>query len=1632
MKLLHLFEKRVPKVSFPKLFEATKIGREYQHLEDLLIIDGAKGGIDAVNELKHISEQPGTMNMKWDGGAAVFWGRNQEGNFVFVPGNQWSKGQQLDRAGLATEIQHTGRPRPGQSDEEFAAIRKSMAENYLKLWDLFERATPKDFKGYLNGDLMFSEPQQPGPDGYYEFTPNKVTYRVTPNGLYGKMKTAQAFVAVHGKINEFGAPATGNLENVPETVIQQFNKTPELIVLPTQHPEVELNPIDQETESVLSLIKNNAVSIDTIANYTAEGLSGLKKLLYEYSVKRAKSNGKLDFLYWLKNSKASDKQKSLIQKLITDKAHEWEKFWTAFNSILNLKNQVLENLHNVHSKYMSDNLGITAITANKPGGEGFIKRMASGGMAKLVNPHFRSAPDNPRFTPNLNEGVNDEVSSKYINTLFRDLNKNNIDSPNVLFDLSYFTMYKNCPNLEEKLTPYKSKIIKLILVFLKSNKIRYSTISDAINTLKKAGANWPELDIIQRSMDADKKLNENDFDFDRTIDITIRGKIRALRDLINYADAGDGNFRQMNYIISSLGWKSDTTQLPNMSKQLNQYKKEILRAMLEQIQQTGLDYLIVDEIKGLKCMGVSWPELAIIQKSLDVDKITERNDSDTKLRRDIFTDRLFQSIEKNFPANAFIYLANLGSSYSTLPNESERLNKHKIFILRSLLQDIKNYGFSRSIYHVIKALKSFGVDWPELKAIENSNEAERRRRTKKVDIIDEDEEDKSKVQKCVNALHRMLNGFPPSRTDDLNHWFNYLSIICTEDEKRQVLELPDVHKVILEWVVKKFGTKNYRTMYFICRELSRIAFYGVQWPEAPLAIQYKILKPVIEIIKNRQRKMRFEDVTPITNSLKIIGVYINAISKFDAPVRDRNKIILMFKNALDIDDVYQAVSLLRFHNMDVQKYPIIIDTINKFKHDIIRNLLQIIKAEFATDITRDYTETLMTKLNDLRSVGIDWPELNGIRKSVESRLTSITESKQEKVKCWVCNGTGIDYGETCLQCGGIGKTWDDGSYILDDDEEIDFPEVEDDDYHQYIWNDNITEDKEPTYVEDIDDNVGYIKEKLATNDYSDDLMWDCLMHLGEYYEDYPKIKFPNIAQLLNAHKEPLLTKMLSGLKSNKLGIYTLLPMVIALKKLGVTWSELDIIEKSMRHDRNRIKQNGLNEDWNRVTQLNAKRKVDNILMLLNDYDSDKLWSELYKLGIYYMSSYINPIDISAALNKHKKGLLSKILQTIAETGELRHIEAWVTALKKSGANWPELDTIEKSIKHDKTRNGPIDEAEFPLEKYYQENHYRTVGEAVAYDIYYIKWFLKNKNYDDPKPWENLKFLSNIYVLGANAKLPNEAELFNMHKNKMLEYMLQYIKDCGINRRYSFYNVKHWILALRKMGVAWPELDIIEKSVKHDIVGRNAIDESTESNGVVWGFGRTNPPHHGHFGLIDTLENEAKKHGYDWKLFVSSKQEPEKNPLSYEQKIHWLLKLYPKLNGHLVIDSTIKTPLVAATYLYNQGYRSSIFVAGEDDMPSYSVMINNGNNHGKTHQELLSQGKAFLFEPSEFVVSPRLTSATSVRQTVTNNDPVAFAKAVLGPRYSKVDPKTIHDIETSMFSQVKQGMVKPEKLAKKAK
>jgi hypothetical protein len=179
------------------------------------------------------------------------------------------------------------------------------------------------------------------------------------------------------------------------------------------------------------------------------------------------------------------------------------------------------------------------------------------------------------------------------------------------------------------------------------------------------------------------------------------------------------------------------------------------------------------------------------------------------------------------------------------------------------------------------------------------------------------------------------------------------------------------------------------------------------------------------------------------------------------------------------------------------------------------------------------------------------------------------------------------------------------------------------------------------------------------------------------------------------------------------------------------------------------------------------------------------------------------------------------------------------------------------------------------------------------------------------------------------------------------------------------------------------------------------------NHVSFCFGRMNPPHYGHEGVIKTVQATAK--GGAWAIFVSKSHDSKKNPLPYETKLKWILTLYPQTQGHLVEDPSIKTVLAAAAHLYEKGFRSATFIAGEDDMVQMRKLLEDYNGvEGKSHG-------FYKFEPLSFVESPRLTSATNARQAATDNNPEAFETA------TKVKPNITVDGKT-LFQAVRQGMM----------
>lgn len=364
-----------------------KIGRPYQHIEDFLIEGGSQAVLDVVEHMKKVVDNPSLLDYKWDGSASIYWGRSENGDFFFIPKNQWSKGKLLSRSDLRTEILNTGRKHSSQTEDEFNEAREGFADLLTDLWDLFESNTPKKFRGFLNGDLIFTEPL--GDD--LTVTPNKVTFRFEENAFGGRIQSAKCMAVVHGKFSEFGLDTIGNIQEVDDSEIENFNQSNELIVLNTQTPDVEsLSTIERKLNILDEYVNKYHKNIDMISEFSQKGFTTLKSKLYKYSVTLGKSRESLSVLDWVKKSKLSDNHKKIIWEL--SKTNQWDKFWGVYLILQSLKLDILSELFKYDTQ--TEHLGISMSINGYTGGEGYVTEMEDGRIIKIINPEFRYSDTN--------------------------------------------------------------------------------------------------------------------------------------------------------------------------------------------------------------------------------------------------------------------------------------------------------------------------------------------------------------------------------------------------------------------------------------------------------------------------------------------------------------------------------------------------------------------------------------------------------------------------------------------------------------------------------------------------------------------------------------------------------------------------------------------------------------------------------------------------------------------------------------------------------------------------------------------------------------------------------------------------------------------------------------------------------------------------------------------------------------------------------------------------------------------------------------------------------------------------------------------------------------------------------------
>ena len=117
-------------------------------------------------------------------------------------------------------------------------------------------------------------------------------------------------------------------------------------------------------------------------------------------------------------------------------------------------------------------------------------------------------------------------------------------------------------------------------------------------------------------------------------------------------------------------------------------------------------------------------------------------------------------------------------------------------------------------------------------------------------------------------------------------------------------------------------------------------------------------------------------------------------------------------------------------------------------------------------------------------------------------------------------------------------------------------------------------------------------------------------------------------------------------------------------------------------------------------------------------------------------------------------------------------------------------------------------------------------------------------------------------------------------------------------------------------------------------------KETSTKTIVFAFGRFQPPTTGHALLVSAVEKTAKSHNADSIIYVSKTQDKKKNPLSVEQKIHYMKLMFPHTNFKAANEQE-RTFMEVAKEL-NKKYKNLIMVAGSDRVASFEKLLNQYN------------------------------------------------------------------------------------------
>jgi hypothetical protein len=227
--------------------------------------------------------------------------------------------------------------------------REQFADQFANLYDYFDRATPRDFVGFVYADGLFLSRPALDKQGVYTFCPNaksKTCYHVRKDSDLGnRIGNADVMVVGHAYFPQWGMPDSSQK---PISDFSQFNSNSKLIVLGPIYNKKPVQIGTSAVDDVEKYLAQHAQQIDSFLADTA-GLGDLKNIIYTYVNQTAKAQaldslGATHFDNWLSTSKVSTGKQAKIQEKISATPNAMDAIFSLVKMIQNMKDQVIDQI----------------------------------------------------------------------------------------------------------------------------------------------------------------------------------------------------------------------------------------------------------------------------------------------------------------------------------------------------------------------------------------------------------------------------------------------------------------------------------------------------------------------------------------------------------------------------------------------------------------------------------------------------------------------------------------------------------------------------------------------------------------------------------------------------------------------------------------------------------------------------------------------------------------------------------------------------------------------------------------------------------------------------------------------------------------------------------------------------------------------------------------------------------------------------------------------------------------------------------------------------------------------------------------------------------------------------------------